>query len=122
MPPKGFWPFVWPMLVVAMLARWLLPVWGQNSLAILIVVAINIYMQSPKPPLPADARFMTPPRITPLGKALNAALTPLDYFRVGPTFQRPISLARLKAQAAREAGLPADFGSDDTDPTAQDDR
>jgi hypothetical protein len=66
--------------------------------------------------------FLASPRLTILGKAVNALLTPLDYLAVGWQFARPFSLTRLQAQAASYAKLPVDFGSDDFDSSASDDR
>jgi hypothetical protein len=70
---------------------------------------------------PGDEAFLAPPRLTWLGKATNVLLKPADVLRLGWGFQRPLTLAAIKAQACAHANLPPNFSVHDRDPAASDD-
>jgi hypothetical protein len=118
----GYIAFLWPALVALVLFT-LLPTSAQVSLIVIAVSGGLIYAAIPPPPVikREDVRFMTPPRLTKLGKIANILLTPLDFFRVGWRYKRPISLSMLKQQAAAFAQLPPNFGSNDENSAAMDD-
>lgn len=119
----GYIAFLWPALVFVVLVS-LLPHSVQILLCTMIIVSVLVYRVMPTPPVikREDVRFMTPPRLTFLGKLLNMILTPMDFFRIGWRNKRPIRLSVLKQQASAHAKLPPNFGSDDVNSSAMDDR
>jgi len=118
MSPAGYTPFIWPALLFALLVRWTLPLVLQKAVTVAVAVAIPVYLRMPEPPpepTRGDLPYMTPPRLTVLGKVLNVLLTPLDFLRVGWQFQRPISLATLKEKAVAHTKMPPNFEDDSAD-------
>lgn len=55
--------------------------------------------------------FFQPPRLSTIGIIVNWVMTPLDFFRIGWEYKRPITLERLENLASKETKL-FDFGDD----------
>lgn len=85
------------------------------------LAAVVLNSEKPAEVRPGYEPFLVPPRLTWLGKAINVLLKPADALRLGWGFQRPLTLASIKAQACKHSQLPPDFSVRDKDPAAPED-